>query len=213
MSLKKYSHKIIFACLFLLVSQGVGSQDQVISNEEIARVMLLSPLMKKITANVMKNERINFLPEEEQSSFLKWVTRGLLDSCVARGFTVFRNGDSLSGFDREIILTDGDMRFSYRSLGNKLLFFNKGYRRTATGKLHLTIQEKNGRVVFSKLISEIYQDTISSKSIKVVETENLSFTKGEKIDSSIAKKIVGPLIFTAATITVVYLFYSLRSGS
>ncbi|MFQ5583441.1 MAG: hypothetical protein ACE5GL_03285, partial [Calditrichia bacterium] len=78
MSLKKYSQIILFTCLFLLISQAGRSQDQVISNEEIARVMLVSPVLKEITANVMKNEKINFPPAEEQSSFMKWIKRNLM---------------------------------------------------------------------------------------------------------------------------------------
>jgi hypothetical protein len=150
---------------------------------------------------------------EALTDFSQWTLKSLVDNAVSNSFQVYTNMDSAVTVDKVVTISEENISYFYNSLGTKWLFKNKGYHRVARGELHLAIQENDGKIVFSQFISEIYQDTITSKSIKYIEDPNLTFTKGEKTNSSFGKNIVGPVLFTAATLTVVYLFYSLRSDN
>ena len=204
----------LFRCLylFLFFTNTIFSQSNIINNKEVAEKLLIKTTLNFLSNYVSESEKIKII-SDESTEFSIWILQSLIDTSVNYGFQVYTKTDSVSIIDNEIILSEESITYNYSSLGTKWLFKNKGFRREVEGELHLTIRENDGKVVFSRIISEIYQDTITSKSIKHIEDPNLSFTKGEKHNSSFSKKVIGPVIFTAATLTVVYLFYSLRSNN
>jgi hypothetical protein len=56
-------------------------------------------------------------------------------------------------------------------------------------------------------------DLVPDTGIERVENSILPFTIGVKVEQKFLKRILEPAIVTMATIGVVYLFFSLRSGS
>lgn len=192
----------------LLIHDGITKTP--LSNEAIAKKLLIEPALQQIYFHADKSSRLIIQNQGENSDLSMWMEQNVIDSCFANNYSVYSKlSDSM---DSTIIveITQPSITFAYHSIGNKWLFFNKGYKRLITSNFHISITEKNGKLLFSQNFSDNFADTLSN--IAEIENERLIFTKGEKIKSSIGKQLIEPVLITASTVTVVYLFYSLRSG-
>ncbi|MEJ2537667.1 MAG: hypothetical protein P8048_11570 [Calditrichia bacterium] len=79
--------------------------------------------------------------------------------------------------------------------------------------INYSVQNQSGKILFSGSINPEFRDVLSRSKLKTVESNHYSFTKGQKIDSKFFAYFFEPLLVTVTTVGVVYLFFSLRSGS
>lgn len=192
----------------LLIQDGITKTP--LSNEEIAKKLLVEPALQQIYFHAPKSSRLIIQKHGENSDLSTWMEQSLIDSCFAHDYPVyFKLADSMDS-TMVVEIAQPDITFTYHSMGKKWLFFNKGYKRVITSSFHISIKGENGKVLLSQNFSDNFADTLSN--ITEIENAKLLFTKGKKIKSSIGKQLIEPVLITASTITVVYLFYSLRSG-
>ncbi len=206
--IRRFTLFIISSVCLLNVQRGIG--DTVPSNEEIAQKLLVETAIQQIYLHTSKSSKLVIQSNVENSDLAAWIRQNLIDSSLAHDYSVYvQPKDSLNSA-LIVEISHPDITFEYKSIGSKWLFFNKGYKRTVKSNFHISVREKNGMVLLSQLFTRNFEDTL--KSIKKVENDKLLFTKGEKINSSIGERLIEPVLITASAITVVYLFYSLRSG-
>lgn len=194
-------------CL-LNVQNGVG--DTTLSNEEIAQNLLVEKTLHQIYLHASESSKLIIQSGPQNSELARWMKQNIIDSCVAHEYNVYlRPLDSLKS-SLIVEISKPDITFKYESIGHKWLFFNKGYKRTVKSIYHISIRENGGKVLLSQLFTHNFEDTL--KNIEKIENDRLMFTKGNGKNSSIGKRLIEPVLVTASAITVVYLFYSLRSG-
>jgi hypothetical protein len=206
-----HSQRYSLTVILIFFSLSVFSQqDKVLSNQEIISRIFNNPVIQILTDSL--NISGSLAIRSAQPEFLSsWIAQNLTDSCLERNFLVYSPPDSINIADYSVVISDPQVETTYRSAGRRWLFFKKGIERSVQGEYHLLITNKEHRVLISRQISGFEKDVIHEGSINQIEAENLPFTKGTKIGSTFIKRWLEPVIITAATMTVVYLFYTLRS--
>jgi len=183
------------------------------SNEDIAKKLLVETALEQVYLHATEFGTLVFpnMPTAGENSALSiWMQQSLIDSAIVADYSVYLEASDSPDSAIAVEINDQTITFEYESIGNKWLFFNKGYKRSVKSDFHMSIREENGKVLLSQQFSENFEDTVSN--IDVLEDEKLDFTRGKKINSSLGKLLIEPVLITASTITMVYLFYSLRSG-
>lgn len=187
-----------------------GQNKTLLSNEAIATKLLVEESLQKIYLHTPKTLNLVIEVSGENPEISGWIQQNIIDSCIVQNYSVYVKSDDSIDSALVVDILDPNITFEYHSLGNKWLFFNKGYKRVCTSNFHISIRENNGMVLMSQNVDNNVADTLSN--IRKVENKKLAFTSGKKFDSLIGKKLIEPVLITASTITMVYLFYSLRSG-
>lgn len=208
------SHRIAvtigWLCLVCLLN---AHANPIISNEEIARKLLVDAALEQVN---LQNSGVGVVlciivqDGPENSAISSWMRQCLIDSTIKAGYSVYTQLKEAPDSATVVEIASQDITFEYKSTGNRWVFFNRGYCRSAESDFHILIRKKNGKVLFSQQFHKEFADTLSS--IDMVENEKLVFTKGIKTKPSLGKRVIEPVLITASTITMVYLFYSLRSG-
>jgi hypothetical protein len=209
------NHRIaVIICLLCSVFGLSAYSNSIPSNEDIAEKLLVETAVKQVYLHANKFGTLvfpNVRTGGEYSALSEWMQQSLIDNAISADYSVYLETGDPPDSAIAVEITGQNITFEYESIGNKWLFFNKGYKRSVKSGFHISIrEEKNGKVLLSQQFSENFEDTVSN--IAVIEDEKLTFTKGKKLNTSLGKRLIEPVLITAATITMVYLFYSLRSG-
>lgn len=203
-------YRILTICLVICVNL-YGDQDKaVLSNEVVAKNLIVEESLKRIYLHIPKYSKLVIKVSEERPEISKWIQQNIIDSCIVQNYSVYINSDDPKDSALVVDISNPNITFEYHSLGSKWLFFKKGYKRVCKSSFHFSIRDHNRMVITSQNFTNSFSDTLSN--ISKVENEKLTFTVGKKFDSLIGEKIIEPVLITASTITMVYLFYSLRSG-
>ncbi|NIU01645.1 MAG: hypothetical protein GWN01_12240 [Nitrosopumilaceae archaeon] len=209
MMFKRY-HFVLIIGLTLSVSTSLSSQANITSNQQILSRLLVTPVLN-IFADTLELSNSMKIQGNNDGLLNLWLIQNLTDSCLSKNYLVYSSPDSGFVPNYAIRITNPRVEINYRSAGGKLLVFQKGVKRKIKGSYHLQIQKRGGQVLFSREISGQYQDTIPNNMIDQVENEKLPFTIGTEYESPFVNRWLEPVLVTATTMTVIYLFYTLRS--
>jgi len=181
------------------------------TNQEVISRIFATPFLKILSDSLNINGPIS-IESRQKELFANWTAQILTDSCLRRKILVYSPPDSSEGSaDYSIVISDPRVEITYQSAGRRWLLFRKGLNRWVEGGYHLQITDREHRVLVSRYIVGSEQDIVPNDAIDAIENDTLPFTRGTKLDSPFIKRWLEPLIITATTMTVVYLFYSLRS--
>ena len=206
----KFKH--YFLPLFSVLSLAAGyAQTDVPRNQDVLSQLLIPSTIAILTDSLQIDSGV-VINSERNAVFENWIVQILTDSCLSKNFLVYSDADS-SKMKHKIMVSSPFSEIAYRSAGRKWLFFKKGLHRDVQGGYRLQVENPGGRLIYSGNITGQYSDVMLSGAQKNVENPDLGFTKGTKSSSSFIKRWLEPVIITAATATVVYLFYTLRSES
>ncbi len=201
----------LFLILILMALTGfVKPQTSYPVNEDVIADLLVKSTLEKLKTNLPEAEAITIYAASG-NQFESWFQQILTDSCLQHNYLVYSypKKDSADAILLEISGTA--VEINYKSTGRKWLFGSKGFQRIIASKSHLQFRNKENQVLFSQEISGEYQDVIPGNFLKSAENEALPFTKGTKSADPFIKRWLEPVIITASTMTVGYLFYTLRS--
>ncbi len=202
-----------FIVLFLLMLPTHGFlQNRVIVNEGVIANLLVPKALENIVKTISADQRIQIMANQNNEAD-HWLAQILTDSCLERNYLVYSSRDSATETDFVIKIADVKVAITYHPTGKKLLIFNKGFRRSVTAEFRLLIREQNSRIRVDKKIKNNYTDILSASSLGSVENKEKFFTIGTKKQSTFINRWLEPVIITAATASVVFLFYSLRSDN
>ncbi|MBN2364584.1 MAG: hypothetical protein EH225_00410 [Calditrichaeota bacterium] len=203
---------LIFICTGTLPFL-VPLQAQPVSNLDVLDSLLVEPIVQSIDSLISEDTPL-MLQNEVDSPVGKWLFRRLRLEFLQRGMDVRDSGEaSPPDSHYTLILDASEIAILYRGIDTDLLFRTTRYRRTIETMLSFYIRNNHESIIHSHSKTENYSDTVSRSQLNEIENKMLDFTRGEKTGSTLIQKIFEPAVVTVATLGVVYLFFSLRSGS
>jgi len=209
--MKEQNRNYIVALVLAIFSTIAFSQHSVPpTNQEIISRMFVTPFLELLSDSLNIDGAIS-IKSAQNELFSNWTAQILTDSCLRKKILVYSPPDSGEAADYSIVVSDPRVQITYQSAGRRWLVFRKGLNRRIEGGYHLKITDRERRVLVSRYIAGFEQDIVPNNAIEAIESDALPFTKGTKLGSTFIKRWLEPVIITAATMTVVYLFYSLRS--
>jgi len=197
---------------FLMNMQVAFLQEpgEVISNENLVRTLVVSKIVKIVNRNIPQGENL-FIQINASENLNSWLRTQLTDSLISKTFSIYqKKPNEIPVY--QIAIDSPQLDFRYRKKSKRLFFWTRNYGREFQYQFHVTIISPEGKVVASQLIKNGYSDVVPAGKWEVVESKGLPFTRGTKQQSSRFKRVLEPVILTGATMTILYLFYTLRSG-
>jgi hypothetical protein len=207
-SLKGLGVMFIVGCL-IPVSQGIA---QTKSNLDIIRLYLVDYLSAVIDSSLEESGNIQMQLEQNDETGLWW-KETLREFLLEKKITINSNFDQNFSDSYKLVLERTRIKIDYYPKKRKYFFKTSSYQRQISGLCSFILINKQGNLSLSRLKEFNYEDEISASDLRRVENEHFLFTNGTKMESKFIKRLVEPMIITATTAGVVYLFYSLRSGS
>lgn len=198
----------------LLLIGSAASRAQPPSNQELLAKLFITPVLNVLSDSLKADHASRLViapPMPSGDSLNVWLQQILTDSCLSRNYLVYSTPDSAVGRERIITIETPRARIRYTPGGRKWLFFGGRHKRSVESHFHLTVTDGQHQVLYSRPFSGSYQDVIAGSAVAVVEKDPFRFTKGTKSGSKFIKRWLEPVLITAATTTVFYMFYSLRS--
>lgn len=141
-----------------------------------------------------------------------WMRQVIEDSMLKNNFIVYKKPGKHLNLYFSLRVTRPLIRVTYRLKGRKWLLFTRKVERTVRVAFHVQLISPEQQIVYSQKLEQQYRDEIPGHALKKLENPLLPFTSGTKESSTFINRIVEPVLISGATITVVYLFYILRSG-
>lgn len=200
----------IFLILFplILFAQPTGIQ----TNEEIIAEQLCPVVLHTIDSLSMDSAKVK-IKLEKNSEMGKWLVKKLQEQFIKNQVIIYDTSATVSGNLLVLNINSVGSEIFYRSQKRNLFLRTTKFERIIESYLSYYVQNQSGKILFSRSINPEFRDVLSRSKLKTVESNNYSFTKGQKIESKFFAYFFEPLLVTITTAGVVYLFFSLRSGS
>lgn len=207
----EHNRNYILAAVSIIFSTISFSQQSALpANQEVISRIFVTPFLEILSDSLNVNGTIS-IESASKGLLSNWTAQILTDSCLRKKILVYSPPDSGEIADYSIVVSDPRVQITYQSAGRRWLLLRKGVNRWIEGGYHLQITDREHRVLVSQYIAGSEEDLVPNNAIDAIESDALPFTKGTKLHSPFIKRWLEPVIITAATMTVVYLFYSLRS--
>lgn len=202
----------VLAAGFVIFSLNGGfcGESPAPTNQEILSRVFTAPILK-LLADSLPPAGALVIRESPGGGLEAWLIQNLTDSCLAQKYLVYSSPDSGVSYDYALEISGARVQIQYHSAGRRWLFFKKGVRRTFEGDFHLRAIRHDRQILYSRRVMVSHQDVIPAGLLERVENPDLPFTQGTKSGSSVINRWLEPVLITATTITLIYLFYSLRS--
>jgi hypothetical protein len=200
--------KITFILIILSVWSVWG---QVPSNLELLQGMIPRPVLEAVDSLSLAPVQI-VIKSESNSEINNWLVQQIRKELLAKNFSLLDKSDT-SGVDLTIVIEDLQSVIKYRGIHHDLLLRVSKYERSIETFLTFYIKNNKESILYTYSKRNEQKDVLSRSQLKAVESTFFPFSQGQKIESEIMNKLIEPVIITAATVGVVYLFFSLRSGS
>lgn len=210
--MKEHNRNYVIALVLIIFPTIILSQHSTPpTNQEVISRIFVTPFLEILSDSLNIDDTIS-IESAQKELFANWTAQILTDSCLRRKILVYSPPDSGKGSaGYSIVVSDPRVQITYQSAGRRWLLFRKGLNRWIEGGYHLQITDREQRVLLSRYITGFEQDIVPNNAIDTIENDALPFSKGTKLESTFIKRWLEPVIITATTMTVVYLFYSLRS--
>lgn len=203
----------VLAAVFILLSMNGAfcRENATPTNQEVLSRLFTAPVLTLLADSLPPSGTL-VIRDSPGGGLAAWLIQNLTDSCLAQKYLVYSSPDSGVSYDYALEISGARVQIQYHSAGRRWLFFKKGVRRTFTGDFHLRVIRSDRQILYSRQMPVSYQDVIPAGLLERVENPDLPFTQGTKSGSSVINRWLEPVLITATTITLIYLFYSLRSN-
>jgi hypothetical protein len=209
---KRFRLGIIILILIIFSTTLLSQPAMVLTNEEIIWKQVGFPTLQAIDSLSGDTTGVQ-IRLEKQSELGIWLDKKLQEQIIKNQVILYDTLADVSG--NLLILNIGPVasEIFYRSKKRNLFLRTTKFERIINTYLSFSLRDKNGKILIARSLVPEYRDTIKNSSLKTVESNYYQFTRGEKIESKFINYFVEPLLVTVTTVGVVYLFFSLRSGS
>ena len=112
--------------------------------------------------------------------------------------------------DYSVILKNIRLEIKYIKAKSDILL-NKKYERKVIFAYDIMFRDKESSEVFSKSISDNFEDILYSEYISDAELSGYSFTKGQIPEETLFEKLLIPGVILAASAVAIVLFFIIRS--
>lgn len=182
------------------------------TNEEVLTKLLVYPILGVIDSLELGDVPIK-IDLHEPTSLGNWVVKDLHRELLKRKIQVFDTiamaSDRMLFIEIERVQSD----IMYQSKKRDLLYRTSKFERNINSFESFTILNELGKVLASGSNKLNFRDTLNRSDLKNIENSFHPFTMGTKLESKFIKRFLEPTLVTFSTLGVVYLFFSLRSGS
>lgn len=182
------------------------------SNLQLLHDLFVKPVTAALDSLPEAPQKIVIL-RKDKSEFGNWVVNKLQEAILEKKIQVF---DTLHTPAPDVFIIDLEKletEIGYRVKKRNWIFRPVRYFRKIDGILAFSVRKQNGSVLYSREREVKFRDEISAADLKTVENRMYAFSQGTKTETKFVKRFLEPVIITGATAGVIYLFYTLRSGS
>ncbi len=197
--------------ILLLISNFLYSNNcysQIKTNQEVIKELVINEIFNSIEKLSDKPDSIQIILRGQRDTE-RWIVEKLRTEVLERGITLLENNQD-SSF--QIIIEKIETQITYRGKNRSILLNYSNYEREIRAIISFFLKNEHNTVLFNFSGELKNIDLITRNSIEKVENRLLPFTVGSKAESKFIKRFLEPIIVTAVTISVVYLFFSLRSS-
>jgi hypothetical protein len=200
-----------FGYFWLILAFSGSGYVQVATNLEILEEVFIQPVISCLdsVAGPAASVRIE---NSSLTDFHVWVQDYLRRSMIEQGYAVFDNATDSNEQTYAVVLENLVSEIYYRPIGRSLLMRENRFERSFNTLLSFYIKNKDESIEHSHSKNIVVQDTISANDLSQIENDLFQFSRGVKSESGWVRKVFEPVVITATTIVIVYLFFSLRSG-
>jgi len=188
-----------------LQAQNVG-----MSNDSLVSELLIERILPVIESNLVNPSPLRFTTPKT-SPLATWIQAKLTEACLQKEYVVYSTADSAKRISL-VRLSSPQVQIVYQAAARSWNLRTSEYSRDVMLTMQLEVVDANGVVQASIPIEETYADRISRSDLASLQTNPFNFLRGTKKDSGLIKRWLEPVAMTAATMTGIYLFYSLRSN-
>ncbi|MDZ7332425.1 MAG: hypothetical protein ONB31_10650 [candidate division KSB1 bacterium] len=197
---------LLWLCVQLLPSR-VGCQPSdnlTVCNE------LIDAIANTIFERLPKGQNISILirsPYNSPNDTKLLVENGIIKNFFQRGLTTIylEKSDSIPTFILDYQILDFSVNYA-RGMQKK--FIQRGI------KLHLKMRATEGRsgqVLWVDEFQQRFEDQVRTRDVSNLEHSSIPLTQGKLPEQNGLRVYLEPMIITAATATIIYLFFRLRS--
>lgn len=185
---------------------------QVKTNQEILHDIIVQKIIGDMDHLSISPKRIQ-IELRAVNDAGKWVAAQLRNAFLKKNIIIFQNATNSIDTTFTIVLNKIETQIKYEGK-NKGVFLNyKSYEREIKANIDFYYTNVDKSISHSFTGELMNVDIIAGTDIESVENSILPFTLGVREEQKFLKRILEPAIVTVVTIGVVYLFFSLRSGS
>jgi hypothetical protein len=198
---------IIYICCFFSCLNSEQLQSK--TNQDIIKDLVLSKIFEGIEVfpAQIKTLHLSLMDDNEVG---RWISEQLRSEILHRNMILIDSEEEISQIS--IILENIETQITYRGKNKSIFFKYKNYEREIIVLLSFYLEDDNNKIVFNFSDEMRNVDIIPRSNVERIENSLLPFTIGRKKESKFMKKLLEPMIVSVATLGVIYLFFSLRSG-
>ncbi|OGB67013.1 MAG: hypothetical protein A2Y94_10310 [Caldithrix sp. RBG_13_44_9] len=200
--------KIQYIVILFLVWSLWG---QIPSNLDLLQGMVSQPVLNAVDSLATAPVRI-MIESKSSSEFSDWLVQQLRKELLSKNYWLGADVDT-SQVALTIVIEDLKSEIVYRGIDRDLWLRVSKYQRSIETLLTFYIKNNRESILYTYSKRNEQKNVLSKSQIDQVENNFFSFSEGQKIESGIVNKLIEPAIITIATAGVIYLFFSLRSGS
>ncbi len=187
-----------------------GAQPPVVTNVQLLQQNLVQPLIQVLDSLGATAPGVS-VHVEGSEELNRWFEQKLKENVLSKHWNLVKTDSSGKNDDFFVLQVEKvAATILYRSKDKNWLLRTTRYQREVEGLVRYQFTRKQ-RILQADEIHFRVQDEISRKDLKRVENDLFPFARGEHLPSPWIDWVLEPVIITAATLTVVYLFYTLRS--
>jgi hypothetical protein len=205
----KYIYK--FGYFWLILVFSLNGYSQVSTNLEVLEEILVDPVVSCLDTFADPTTSI-LIENASLSEFHIWMRDNLRRKLIDEGYAVYDRETVSNEQMYTIVVENLATEIYYRPIGRNLLLRENRLERSFNTLLSFYIKNKDESIEHSHSKNIVVKDTISVAQFDEIENNLFQFSRGVKTESGWMKKYFEPVVITATTIVIVYLFFSLRSG-
>lgn len=206
------SKQIKFIIFLLLVCFLAGGRAQVTTNLEILRYHFVDGVIMALDSLDSEPPQLQIVLEQKDEMG-EWWMESLREALLKKQIKIRADSVPSEKGDYQMVLKKAGTFIKYRPEKRNLLLKTSAYQRIIEGTLSFILKKKKENILLSRTKQFFYSDDLKASAMKEVENKFYLFSYGTKTESKFIKRLVEPVLVTATTAGVIYLFYSMRSGS
>ena len=191
----------ILLCIPMMLSA------QTLSNADVLKHQMIPVLVDTIKTIVPAKSKV-VLSVEPRGTFADWMRQQFTQELLRKKIRVYKTASSDVNY--RILVSGVTVLITYQPVSRNWLGRVKHWKRIVQLIGQLEVISSLGEVKMLYPLQLAYTDTVTAK-LKTLEQADLPFTHGTVEDTTHWQRWVEPILISVATITVVTLFFTIRS--
>jgi len=189
----------------------IDGRAEIHTNVELLQQIFTQPIQQSVDSVSSGSLKIK-IQTKKNTDLSPWIVQQLRQDFLQKDFQVLAEEDTEHA-ELTIVIEEVLSSIIYRGMDHDVWLRVKTYERTIETLLSFYIKNKQESILYSYSKSKKHTDILKASQLKQVENKFYPFSVGNKISANIISKIIEPAIVSITTAAMVYLFFSLRSGS